>query len=135
MRFSVKKITIKTICNIFVTRFFSTTAERAYRLPIQYQLRTFLLLLLLTSHHKISAEQLSLPVENLDTMTVQSKNDKSLLIALSKQTSLPSSSQSTNDNSVCDSPQPTITFNPQTIFDESEAGIIFFSSLDKCYPH
>jgi hypothetical protein len=126
MRFSGKKIIIKIFFKNLFTRFFSITAEYTYRLSVSYQLWTLMTIALLTSNNEVLAEQIPSLTKSLDTIPVQLIANRSSVIALSKQTSLPSSSQSTNDNSVCDSPQPTITFNPQTIFDESEDGIIFF---------
>ena len=125
MLFSVKKITIKTFCHNSLTHSLSTSAEYVFRLAVNYHCWTLTIVLLIVNN-TVLASQLPSPTQNSEAMAVQTITDKSPLITLSKQTNLPISSQPNHNNSGCNSPQPIITFTPNTIFDESESGIIFF---------
>jgi hypothetical protein len=98
MLFSVKKITIKTFCHNSLTHFFSTTAEYICRLTVNYHWWTLIIAVLLIANNTVLASQLPSPTKNSDTLAVQTITEKSSLIALSKQTNLPSSSQPNHSN-------------------------------------
>ncbi len=126
MLLSVKKITIKTFCNTPVTHSFSVATDNKYSSPFNFLFGVLTIMLHLIFSGKALAKPLPSTMHQPGSMAIKPPAETKPFTVMSKQTGSASLTQSTGNNTLCESPQPTIIFNPQTIFDEDEEGIIFF---------